>query len=395
MSTSKTMPARPRNQRGAVVDRWRKRVKDERGNSVEVPSAVAGNVTRWRSRYVDDAGKEHARHFDRKVDAQKWLDAAVALLLRGDHVAPRAAKMTVGEWSDKWLEGYRTRRKSTVRQAEVHIKIIKAHFGAVALSAVKPSDVRSWTAVLKDEGRADSYVYALYARLSQLFTDAVHDGLVARNPCSRRTSPGMGKQRPFVVTTEQVWAIYDAVPEGVRPAILLGAHAGLRLAEAAALRTADVDFMRGVVSPVIQWPDEPLKSDTSRTPIPIPQEMALELAESVRLGNGKTIVTDEWGNPAGPWTIQRAVRAARLSVDGVPDDFRFHDLRHYFASLLIASGLDVKVVQARLRHASAKTTLDTYSHLWPDKDDSSRAAVSAVYAARSQAQAGGSADGSA
>ena len=64
---------------------------------------------------------------------------------------------------------------------------------------------------------------------------------------------------------------------------------------------------------------------------------------------------------------------------GLPDDFRFHDLRHYFASLLIASGLDVKVVQARLRHASAKTTLDTYGHLWPDRDDTSRAAVAAVY----------------
>lgn len=51
---------------------------------------------------------------------------------------------------------------------------------------------------------------------------------------------------------------------------------------------------------------------------------------------------------------------------GLPDGFRFHDLRHYFASLLIASGADVKTVQARLRHASAKTTLGTYGHLWPD-----------------------------
>jgi integrase len=67
----------------------------------------------------------------------------------------------------------------------------------------------------------------------------------------------------------------------------------------------------------------------------------------------------------------------------LPEGFRFHDLRHYFASLLIASGLDVKVVQARLRHASAKTTLDTYGHLWPDRDDSSRAAVAAVYREKS------------
>jgi integrase len=57
--------------------------------------------------------------------------------------------------------------------------------------------------------------------------------------------------------------------------------------------------------------------------------------------------------------LERAVRSARRKVPGLPPGFRYHDRRHYFASLLIASGADVKVVQARLRHASAKTTLDT------------------------------------
>ena len=64
-----------------------------------------------------------------------------------------------------------------------------------------------------------------------------------------------------------------------------------------------------------------------------------------------------------------------------------HDLRHYFASLLIASGLDVKVVQIRLRHASAKTTLDVYGHMWPDKDESARAVVAAVFKDRDSARA--------
>jgi len=69
----------------------------------------------------------------------------------------------------------------------------------------------------------------------------------------------------------------------------------------------------------------------------------------------------------------------------MPADFRFHDLQHFFASLLIASGGDVRVVQARLRHASAKTTLATYGHLWPYSDDSTRAAIEAVMAARADA----------
>jgi integrase len=76
--------------------------------------------------------------------------------------------------------------------------------------------------------------------------------------------------------------------------------------------------------------------------------------------------------------------AARSAVEGLPEGFRFHALRHYYASPLISSGLDVKVVQARLRHASAKTTLDTYGHLWPDSDETTRAAISGVMTTRSQ-----------
>jgi hypothetical protein len=55
----------------------------------------------------------------------------------------------------------------------------------------------------------------------------------------------------------------------------------LRLAEAAALRPQDIDFMRGIVSPAIQWPAEPLKSEISKTPIPIPDELSLMLSAAV------------------------------------------------------------------------------------------------------------------
>src|SRR5512142_1631916 len=64
------------------------------------------------------------------------------------------------------------------------------------------------------------------------------------------------------------------------------------------------------------------------------------------------------GAQLGPWALEHAVRTARTRVPGLPQGFRYHDLRHYFASLLIASGSEVKAVQARVRHASAKTTLD-------------------------------------
>jgi integrase len=75
-------------------------------------------------------------------------------------------------------------------------------------------------------------------------------------------------------------------------------------------------------------------------------------------------------------------RCSGCLIPGLPPEFHFHDLQHYLASMLIASGADVKVVQKRLRHASAKTTLDTYAHLWPDSDDTTRAAVEAVFTER-------------
>lgn len=332
----------------------------------------------WRARYRDAVGKEHARHFPRKVDAQRWLDEVTATVVTGTYVDPKTARTTVGDWCDTWLQGYSVHRESTVRQARVHLARIKAQFGNRQLSAIKPSHVKAWMAALKNEGLADSTIYALHGRLAQIMSDAVHDGILARSPVSRRTSPGAPKQRAYVATTEQVWALHDALPDHYRPVVLLGAFAGLRVAEIAALRVSDVDFMRGVITPAIQYPNQPLKTDTSKTPIPIPLELALELNRVPAQWGSDTLVVGAYGRPVAPYTIETAFARARTAVDGLPEGFRIHDLRHYFASLLIAAGLDIKTVQARLRHASAKTTLDTYGHLWPDRDESSRSAVAAA-----------------
>jgi integrase len=250
------------------------------------------------------------------------------------------------------------------------------------LATVRPSHVKAWTTKLRERGMADSTVYAVYRRLSQIFADAVHDGIVPRSPCSRRTSPMKGKQRAYVATSAQVWALHDAMPERMRTAILLGAFVGLRVAEACGLRVSDVDFMRGIVAPAVQYPAEPLKTDVSKTPVPIPRSLAIQLSAHVAQWRADTLLTFDDGKQLGPWQLERAVRAARVTVTGLPPGFRYHDLRHFFASLLIASGANVKVVQSRLRHASAVTTLDTYGHLFPDQEEATRSAVEAVLVAR-------------
>jgi len=361
----------------SITDRWK-------GKKAR-PEGVVG--ARWFARYRDNAGKEHAKRFEKKDDAQAWLDTETAKLVTGTWIDPRTAKTTVAAWCEKWLATYAVNRDSTVRQAATHVKRIVEYFGDRPLASIAPSDVKAWVVTLQADGLAVSTVYALHGRLAQILGDAVLDKVIPSSPCSRRTSPPAPKQIPHLATTEQVWALHDAIGETFRPAVLLAAFAGLRLGEVAALRVEDVDFMRGVIHPKIQYPDRPLKTESSRWPIPIPRELVVELNRNPTQRGSSTIVVGAFGRPVSNHTVYEAFRLACEQVPGLPAGFRFHDLRHYYASFLIHSGLDVKTVQRRLRHASAKVTLDTYGHLWPDTDETTRAAVSALFAGKTAAPA--------
>jgi integrase len=347
-----------------------------------VESAKHGDGKRWRARYVDPSGKEVERSFHVKAEATAWITAQTADIAKGSYVAPKDAVMTFDAWAEKWLANYsKSRRQSSARQAKTHLKTIREEFGPMTLAEIKPSMVTAWTGNLKDDYKP-STIYALYRRLTHVLDDAVHDGLLARNPCSRRTAPSIGHVEQFCPTTEQVWQLHDAMPEHLQVAILLGAFAGLRVSEAVALRIEDVDFTRGVVFPKVQWSQgqgwsAPLKTKGSSAPVPIPRELTLMLSSSVQQFVGPTLVTNGRGKPVGPWIVDRAVDKVRQV-----DELHFHCLRHHLASLLIGSGCDVKTVQARMRHSSARTTLDVYGHMWPDKDETTRVAIGGVIAAR-------------
>jgi integrase len=85
------------------------------------------------------------------------------------------------------------------------------------------------------------------------------------------------------------------------------------------------------------------------------------------------ILSHEDGRPVTRNRVAEIVRATVKQAGA--EGSRLHDLRHFYASALIRKGLSVKVVQARLGHASAVETLDVYGHLWPDDEDRTRDAL--------------------
>lgn len=312
-----------------------------------------------------------------RIDGQKWLDEVTASVVSGTYVDPKTALTTVEEWSVVWLKGYENNRTSTVRQAKTRLKRINDVFGHRPHKSVRPSEVKAWTAKLSDEGLADSTIYALHSRMGQLYSDAVHDGLLPKSRLSRRSAPKAGSSGHTWRRRCRCGPCTTRCRTGCSQQCCW-----LRSPVCVSLRVSDVDFMRGVVAPAIQYPGVELKTKESRTPIPIPQNLCLELSVNHAKWGSETLVTNEWGRAISPHRLEYYFREARAAVKDLPEGFRFHDLRHYFASLLIAQGLDVKVVQKSLRHSSAKTTLDTYGHMWPDKEESARAAVADVVAER-------------
>lgn len=114
--------------------------------------------------------------------------------------------------------------------------------------------------------------------------------------------------------------------------------------------------------------------------IPLPDVVLNSLSEHLvrwPASSGDLIFRNERDEPIRRTTFSDIWRKA-VEPLGVPLGDGYHQLRHFYASLLIGHGESVKVVQERLGHTSAQMTLDTYSHLWPDSDDSTRAAVDLV-----------------
>lgn len=291
-------------------------------------------------------------------------------------------RLTLGEWCDTWLEGYGANRASTVKQARTHVKRIKAALGDRTLHSIRPSDVRRWISGMQSEGLADSTIAALHARLRQILDDAVLDGCLGKSPVSKRTAPRSTARRTVVATTEQIWALHDEIEDSYKPVVLLGAFAGLRLGEIMGLREGDVDFMGATITPRVQDTGDKLKTARSGDSIPVARDLVNRLASYATGDPRRRLVRSPYGREISRTQVGVAWREVRDRVEGLPRGFRVHDLRHYYASLLIAQGLDVKTVQACMRHESAKTTLDVYGHLWPDKDESARAAVEQIFAAR-------------
>ncbi len=235
---------------------------------------------------------------------------------------------------------------------------------------------------------APSTVEVLYGYAATIFRAAVADGKLALSPCRGINLPEVEIKQVIPLRAHAVEALVDAMPERYQALVAVAAGTGMRQGEVFGLTVPHVDFLRRDIrvaqqltvvtgSPRVSPPKTKASYRTNpAAPSVVIDALATHLARRPPDEQG-FIFTDEHERPIRRNRFNEIWKAA-VGRAGLPAATHFHELRHFYASLLIHHGSSVKVVHARLGHKTAIETLDTYGHLWPDSEDHTRSAVDAV-----------------
>jgi integrase len=362
----------------------------------------------WVVDYVDQHGERHIKTFAKKRDADAHHAIVGVAVRNGTHTAD-SKSVTVASAAELWLESCETaelERTTLVayRQlADLHITPI---LGALRLAQLTVPLVRGFEDRLRQDGRSPAMVRRARRALGGILADAQERGLVAQNVVyslrkSRhsRRADGNGKLKigvniPSPAEMRAIVGKFDTAAGRYRPLLLTAIFTGLRASELRGLRWDDVDLKRGELH-VRQRADRygkigPPKSEAGERTIPLPPMLVARLREH-RLALptnelGLVFANTRGGIEHREHVAKSGFHPAQIAA-GVVDQRGgakykgLHALRHFYASWCINRRVDgglelpLKVVQARLGHASIQMTADTYGHLFPRGDDGAEMAA--------------------
>lgn len=370
-----------------------------------------GKGRRWRVRWTDPETGRTAptKSFDRKEDAIEYETSILGSIQQGDYVDPKAGAISVTAWATKWRESM-LHDPATQRLVEQAMRLhVLPILGDLKMRSVRPTHIRGWVKDRVDnEALAPSTLRVVYSYIASMFKAASNDRIIGKTPCVGIGLPDLdGDGKRWLPTPDQVHQLYLAMYPRYRAAVIVAAACGLRVSEVLGLERHAIDFDHGVIRVTQQLKQVTggcyigkTKTKHSVRTVEMPalavEALRIHLAEfpsdaiELRDTTGKKAVrrmadlvfTTRTGKPVSRGTYARPWCTARARVDGVPDDFGMHGLRHYYATLLIHGGASVKTVQLKLGHSNPMITLNTYTHEWPDAIDTTRSLVDAALGTR-------------
>lgn len=391
-----------------VEDRWFTTVKDENGKAGKERSARHGNGRRWRARYEDPDGRERNRSFATKVMAENFLTEVEHSKLAGSYRDPDAGRVSLRKYAEGWVDAYHAdsaRGEQIRRQLRLHILPgLGAH--PLAQLSQRPSIIGKFLQGLPMTPAGQSQVRIT---LSSLLGTALEDGLIARNPCEAKVAkiqlPPRRKLIPW--TSAQISELRAGLPEQWRAVADCGSGLGLRQGEIFGLAEDAAGLLKRRARIVRQvtringrlWFSLP-KGDKERD-VPLPEWVRFALAAHMERFP-PVEVTLPWNDPKNLKRHGKPVTVALLfTKNGGPmmhstfntmawrparnaagmTEGGLHQLRHFYASTLLAGGVDIKAVSEYLGHHDASVTLRVYAHLMPVAEGRALRAIEAAFEA--------------
>jgi integrase len=201
--------------------------------------------------------------------------------------------------------------------------------------------------------------------LAPIWSQAVRDGLIGKNPWLEVVVPGKaGDATPIFWTREEVASLLAETDGWLHDLVVLGVNTGLRIAAMCGLEWRDISFERSVITCRVELS----KSGRAyRVPMSAAANEVLGRRFAAKAG-GELILCQSNGKRLRPANSYEAIRAAVKRAKVTDHGHYNHILRHTFASHAIMAGVPLAVVSAWLGHRSLKTT-EVYAHLIPSESD--------------------------
>ena len=322
-------------------------------------------------RWTDWTGtkkKSQKRGFKTKKEAEEWY-AHFILQQTSDPT------MTLNDFWEIYKADMEKRlRKTTMKQKEYVMKDkVLPYFGNTPINAITAPMIRKWQGEMIDKGFKPTYLKTINNQLSAIFNYAIRYYDLKSNPCAKAGSMGKSKTEEMDFwTVEEFRKFIDSVMNKRLSymAFMTLYWTGMRLGELLALNPKDVDLEKRTISITKSYQRlgkkdviTPPKTPKSKRVITVPEFLAVDIKDY--MDSLYDLQENDKLFPITKYYLEHEMQRG-IKESGVKR-IRVHDLRHSHASMLIELGFSPLEIANRLGHEKVETTLNTYAHLYPNK----------------------------
>ena len=386
---------------GYVADRWHKtRPKPDDPECGEhkglVASQAHGKGKRWQARYDDPNGGERTSLHKTKAEAEAEIVKQESAKQTGSWLDPKAGIVTVEKYAlETWLPAQGIIGRSVKEYRGALDRYLIPEWGNRQIRSIKPSEAGAWQQLLTAKyNLSGSYPNRVARYVRGVFKLAVVDRVIAVSPFDGIKAPTLVEAAVHPPDVAEVRQLIAAAYKPLWATMIeITALTGLRSGELRGLTLDRIDFLRRTLRVERQMVYEAgkglyfddLKTGAGLRVLPITKRavdlLAAYVAAHPPAASGEwagLIFTMPGHKPIGEstldWAFKNTCRKADLGKR------HWHELRHHYASVLIAGRENPKVVQKRLGHKDVMTTLRTYAHLFAEAEEQTRDVLDAAWA---------------